>query len=70
MLDKLEESNEDLERRSRQYGVHEDHQSPGHNVCVKVDGDELTSYFIDMGDFEFIEKGSLRRKKKSTKAKR
>ena len=70
MLGKLKESNDDLIRRSSQYGVHGDHQSPGHNVCVKVDGDELTSYFIDMGDFEFIEKGSLRRKKKSTKAKK
>ena len=63
-LDKLLKSNEDLITRSSPYGTHEDHQSPGHNVCSKIVGDEIISYFIDMGDFEFIDKGSLRMKKK------
>lgn len=63
-LDKLLKSNEDLITRSSRHGTHEDHQHVGHNVCSKIVGDEIISYFIDMGDFEFIDKGSLRMKKK------
>ena len=58
-LDKLLKSNEDLITRSSPYGTHGDHQHVGHNVCSKIVGDEIISYFIDMGDFKFTDKDPL-----------
>jgi len=73
-LKNLKDSYNELIKKSSKYGKHEDHQSTGHNVCVKVDGDELKSYFIDMGSFNFTDKGSIKKiikksKKKSKKRK-
>jgi len=68
-LKKLKDSYDELIKRSSEYGKHMDHQSTGHNVCVKVDGDELKSYFIDMGSFNFTDKGSIKKRKKKSKKK-
>jgi len=67
-LKELKDSYDELIKRSSVYGEHKDHQGIGHNVCVKVDGGKLKSYFIDMGSFNFTDKGSIKkRKKKKTK---